>query len=246
MSQYRQKPRPPASFLDIVWRYKFYLAFYIICISFASFALLYFIGGVPDELRVLDAEKPVPAVVTTIDNTSQASTTPPVTPAAVPLKTLPATGKKLDYSYGPDYPVRILIDKIAVDTSVSNPISTNVDFLNNALLKGAVRYAGSGTLGHGNMFIFAHNTGIKIVNNQAYKAFNHLKNLAAGDTIRVQSTDAEYIYTVTSVKLVDSSQSWVTFSNDRNMLTLSTCDVFGEKQDRYVVEATFSQSIPLR
>ena len=96
------------------------------------------------------------------------------------------------------------------------------------------------------MFIFGHNTGIKVVNNQAYKAFNHLKDLTVGDTIRVQSIDGEYNYKVTSVTLVDSTQSWVTFSNDTNMLTLSTCDVFGQKQDRYVVQATFIKSLSLQ
>jgi LPXTG-site transpeptidase (sortase) family protein len=243
MSQLHKNNQRPSSFLDLIWRYKFYLVFYAICISFLSFALLYLIGGVPEELRVLDAEKPAPAVVATIDGTSQATTTSAA--SSTPLKNLPSTGKKLAYSYGPEYPTHVLIDKIGVDTAVSNPLSTDNTALNNDLLRGAVRYPGSGILGHGNMFIFAHNTGIKIVNNQAYKAFNHLKNLTGGDTIRVQSNDKEYMYAVTKVTLVDSNQSWVTFSDTKNMLTLSTCDVFGQKQDRYVVEAIFVKSTPL-
>ena len=250
-SHHNQNPPPKATtFLDLVWQYKFYLAFYAICISFLSFALLYLIGGVPEELRVLDAVQPTPPTVTTVTSAISATSTAS-TPSAsaskkpVTSKPLPASGN-VPFSIGPDYPLRVIIDKAGIDTTISNPTSSDNTILNNALLKGAVRYPGSGTLGHGNMFIFGHNTGIKVVNNQAYKAFNNLKNLEVGDTVRVQSIDAEYNYKITSVKLLDSLQAWVTFSNDKNMLTLSTCDVFGQKQDRYVVEATFIKSISLQ
>ena len=182
-------------------------------------------------------------VVVVQDTTTQATTTS-ATPT--PKKPLPSSGKKLEYSFGPEYPMRIIIDKIGVDTSVSNPTSADSTILNTALLKGTVRYPGSGTLGHGNMFIFGHNTGIRVVNNQAYKAFNHLKDLVAGDMIRVQSIGGEFNYKVISVSLVDSAKSWVTFADDTNMLTLSTCDVFGQKQDRYVVQATFIKSLSLQ
>ncbi|MCC2630859.1 MAG: Sortase domain, partial [Candidatus Paceibacter sp.] len=57
--------------------------------------------------------------------------------------------------------------------------------------------------------------------------------------------DKEYNYKVTSVSMVDSEDAWVTFSDDKNMVTLSTCNVFGQKQDRYVVEAVFIKSISL-
>jgi LPXTG-site transpeptidase (sortase) family protein len=147
---------------------------------------------------------------------------------------------------GTDFPLRVIIDKVNIDTSISNPTSADISILNNALLKGAVRYPGSGTLGHGNMFIFGHSTGIRVVNNQAYKAFNNLKDVEIGDTIRIQSIDKEYNYKVTSVSMVDSEEAWVTFSQDKNMVTLSTCNVFGQKQDRYVVEAIFVKSIDLQ
>ena len=35
----------------------------------------------------------------------------------------------------------------------------------------------------------------------------------------------------------DKNEALVEFSNDVNMLTLSTCNSFGRKDDRYVVEA---------
>ncbi len=136
-------------------------------------------------------------------------------------------------------PTRIVIDKIGVDVTISNPNPTNVTTLDEYLKQGAVRYPGSGLLGSGNMFLFAHSTGIKVVNNQAYKAFNGLKNLTAGDIIKVYGKNKVYQYKVTSVVLVDQTRALVEFNNTNNMLTLSTCNTFGAKSERYVVEADF-------
>lgn len=136
-------------------------------------------------------------------------------------------------------PTRIVIDKIGVDATVANPNTTDVATLDDYLLQGAVRYPGSGLLGQGNMFLFGHSTGIKIVHNQAYKTFNGLKDLVAGDLINVYSANKIYTYQVTSVAMVDQSQALVTFGNTKNMLTLSTCNTFGQKSDRYVVQADF-------
>jgi LPXTG-site transpeptidase (sortase) family protein len=226
MSQYQQHNSQSPSFLDIVWRFKFYLAFYVLAISFLSFTALYLLGGVPTELRVLD--QPIP--FGTDEPHSFASTTS-------------ATGGAATST--PEYPIRIMIDKIGVDTAVSNPASSDISILNDALLKGAVRYPGSGTLGKGNMFIFGHSSGLRVINNQAFKAFNNLKDLTIGDTIQIHSANKGYNYKVTSVSLVDDDEALVTFSNDKNMLTLSTCNVFGQKQERYVVEAQFVKSIDL-
>jgi len=223
MSQYQPPSDQNLGFLDTVWRFKYYLAFYVLAISFLSFTVLYLIGGVPNELRIVDAPLP---------------------------ENLTATSTVLSTNEGEEvqvieYPIKVIIDKIGINTPVSNPASSNLSVLNSELQKGAVRYPGSGTLGKGNMFIFGHSTGIKVVNNQAYKAFNNLKELEKGDVIHIQSNDNSYNYKVTSVKLVDSNEALVTFSDDRNMLTLSTCNVFGQKQERYVVEATFIKSIAL-
>jgi LPXTG-site transpeptidase (sortase) family protein len=136
-------------------------------------------------------------------------------------------------------PTRIVIDKIGVDSLISNPLSTDVATLDEYLLQGAVRYPGSGLLGQGNMFLFGHSTGIKVVNNQAYKTFNGLKDLKAGDIIKVYGSSKFYTYSVATVTLVDDSQALVEFGNNKNMLTLSTCNTFGAKSERYVVEANY-------
>jgi LPXTG-site transpeptidase (sortase) family protein len=136
-------------------------------------------------------------------------------------------------------PVRIVIDKINVDATVANPSTTNVATLDDYLRQGAVRYPGSGLLGQGNMFIFGHSTGLRVVQNQAYKTFNNLKDLKVGDVIKIYSASRTYKYAVTSVVLVDQSRALVEFDNKKNMLTLSTCNTFGAKTERYVVEADY-------
>lgn len=136
-------------------------------------------------------------------------------------------------------PTRIVIEKIGVDSSVANPNTTNVATLDDYLLRGAVRYPGSGLLGSGNMFIFAHSTGYSVVRNQAFKAFNGLNDLQEGDLIKVFSQSKTYTYKVTSVVLVDHTKVLVEFGSRKNMLTLSTCNSFGQKGERYVIEADF-------
>ena len=137
-------------------------------------------------------------------------------------------------------PSHITIPKINVDTPVSNPVSDSVSVLDEYLKSGSVHYPGSGSLSGGNMFIFAHSTGIKVVRNQAYKAFNDLNKLVAGDVINVSGEDGKtYVYKVSSVKLATDKDVLVKFDKTDQMLTLSTCNTFGEKSERYVVEAYF-------
>jgi LPXTG-site transpeptidase (sortase) family protein len=145
-----------------------------------------------------------------------------------------------------DLPLSIKIPVIGVDAQVYNPATTSTEVLDSYLLKGAVRYPGSGLLGgSGNIFIFGHNTGIKIVNNQAFKTFNGLKDLKPGDLIYVYSEKTEYVYKVLNVKMVGADKALVEFSTKSEMLTISTCNNFGAKSDRYVVESEFISKNPI-
>lgn len=138
-------------------------------------------------------------------------------------------------------PTRIVIEKIKVDSGVSNPNTTNVATLDEYLKQGAVRYPGSGFLGFGNMFIFAHSSDLAVVNNPAYKTFTHIRDLQEGDMIDVYSNSKKYSYRVTSVKLVDGKTALVDLNNIGDKLTLSTCNTLGAPSERYVVEADFVQ-----
>ena len=137
-------------------------------------------------------------------------------------------------------PIRIIIDSIDVDVSVVTPASTAVEILDEALLGGVVHYPASAKLGEvGNVFLFGHSTGFRVVNNSAFKVFNNLKDLKEQDLIRLQSSSEEHIYRVTSVRLVNADEALVDLSLTGRKLTLSTCNTFGAKQERYVVEAEF-------
>lgn len=137
-------------------------------------------------------------------------------------------------------PTRIVIDSVGINTSIENPASTDLQVLDDALFKGAVRYPGSALLGEDQrMFIFGHQSGLPVVKNQAFKAFNGLQDLSVGEEILVYSDSAVYRYQVQSVEHVSAVDAWVELGGNDRMLILTTCDSFGKKQDRYVVKAAF-------
>jgi LPXTG-site transpeptidase (sortase) family protein len=134
-----------------------------------------------------------------------------------------------------------MIDKIGVDTNVVNPEKADVEVLDNALLEGVVRYPGSGTLlDNENVFIFGHSSYLPVVHNLAYKAFNRLSELNLGDVIKLYSEKGEYLFKVTKLEIATADAALVEFgSGPKKKLILSTCDTFGKKSDRFVVEAEF-------
>lgn len=144
-------------------------------------------------------------------------------------------------------PVRIVIDSVDIDWTISNPESTSIAVLDEALREGVVRYPGSGMLSDtSNMFLFGHSSYLPVVYNPAYQVFNNLENTQVGDYIRVYSDTVEYLYKVISVSLVDASEALVEFETGVKKLTLSTCNSFGSKEERYIVEADFVGSYPLK
>ena len=141
-----------------------------------------------------------------------------------------------------DLPVRVVISRVGIDSKILNPDSTSVTFLDNELIKAPVRYPGSGTLSAGNIFIFGHSTGLKIVQNSAYKVFNKIKTLVEGDQITVYSLSGKsFVYTVVSTKEVKKEDTWIDFSSSKPSLTLSTCDRLSQIGDRFVVKAVLAQ-----
>jgi LPXTG-site transpeptidase (sortase) family protein len=195
----------------------FKASIFFVSVFAISFTVLYLLNFVPNELKDQDISVEPSAVVAT------------------------TTINKKQY----ELPLRISIEKIGVNSVIQNPNTTNIYALDELLLKGVVRYPGSGVPAEGNMFLFGHSTGLKVVKNQAFKAFNNLKNLVAGDVISVYTEKNVYLYVVNNVKLVDSNNALVDFSVKKTMLTLSTCNTFGQKEERYVVEADYFESKPI-
>ena len=143
-------------------------------------------------------------------------------------------------------PIKIVIDKIGVNSTILNPESTDINILDESLSYGVVRYPKSGLLGENdNIYLFGHSTSIAVVRNQAYKALNGIETLQKGDMVKVQSSQREYLYKVTSVKMQRNSDAVVKFNTGKKTLTISTCNTLGAKEDRHIVEADFVISYPL-
>jgi LPXTG-site transpeptidase (sortase) family protein len=148
---------------------------------------------------------------------------------------LPQNEEKLPETF--TKPERIVIKSIGVDARIFQPYSVNVAVLDETLKKGAVYYPGSGTVEQGNIFVFGHSTNWPIVQNQAYKTFNGLEKLQIGEEIILEANNEIFKYKVKSVQLADANNSLVEFDNSGRKLTISTCNTFGQKQERWVVVA---------
>ncbi|MDB5225788.1 MAG: Peptidase sortase-like protein [Candidatus Adlerbacteria bacterium] len=155
------------------------------------------------------------------------------TQAAVPVpEEIPADTHEL--------PVRVVALDIGLDSEVLNPQSTDLDTLNAAVDKAAMRWPTSALLGQdGTVAIFGHSSHLPIVNNQAYKTFNGIEKLKTGQVISVYSAGIEYRYKVVGVRLANAEEDVVELPADGKYLSLVTCDNFGSKSDRYVVTANF-------
>lgn len=192
-----------------------------------TYSILLYVGLVPQAFSL---QRDTPSLVDRLEGLKEGESG---------LFGVPAGYENIVQENNSALPTKIRIPAVGVDGPIENPSSVSVSVLDQALQKGAVRYPGSGTPAVGNMLLFGHSTSFSVVNNNAYKVFNGLSKLNAGDEIFVEVGDKEYVYSVVKVRLVDSRDTLVEFGNTRHMLTLSTCNSFGEATDRYVVEADF-------
>ena len=144
-------------------------------------------------------------------------------------------------------PEKIEIPAIKLSVAIANPTTTSVKVLDSLLLKGAVRYPTSAFLGDtGNVVLFGHSSYLPVVSNPAFKAFNGIQKLVAGDTITVYSADKAYTYHVRTVeKESATSDSGISLAVKSSVLTLVTCNSFAAKDDRFVVTADFVESHPI-
>lgn len=144
-------------------------------------------------------------------------------------------------------PMRVVAKAVGVDATVENPASTEIAVLDEALLRGAVRYPTSAMLGtNGTVLLFGHSTSLPVVRNQAYKTFDGIQKLKDGEIISVYSGATEYRYAVTGVRLANAEEDVVELPTNGKFLTLVTCNTsFANKSSRYVVTAELVGSYAL-
>jgi LPXTG-site transpeptidase (sortase) family protein len=144
------------------------------------------------------------------------------------------------------FPVSIIFDTLDKEIKVLNPEENDVTTLDNALLSGVVRHPESADFeNRGTIFILGHSSYLPKVNNKNFQAFNGIQKLEWGDTIRLRSNEMEYVYSVDRVYEAKASDAEVPIEYGAPKLTLATCNSFGTKDDRFVVEATLVSSKPL-
>lgn len=143
-------------------------------------------------------------------------------------------------------PVAIIFDSLDKRVNVLNPESRSIDDLDTALLSGAVRHPDSADFkNEGTIFLFGHSSYLPNVINKNFQSFNSVQNLKWGDTVRLQSSDTEYVYRIDRVYQVQASNAEIEIERGTAKLTLVTCNSFGSKDDRYIVEATQIDAYPL-
>ncbi len=138
-------------------------------------------------------------------------------------------------------PERIQIPAINLDLAIQNPETRDIPALDELLKNGPARHVDSAKLGEvGTMIIFAHSSNLPIVRNKMFQAFNRIPELQTGDMITLRGADTAYLYTVTSLRQVDASDTIIDLSPERGTrLTLVTCDTLTGKSARFVLEAEF-------
>lgn len=142
-----------------------------------------------------------------------------------------------------ELPAKIEIPAIGLAATIVNPTTTDIASLDKALLSGAVRYPTSAKLGEtGNVVLFGHSSYLPVVGNQAFKTFNGIQKLLEGDTVTVSSSGTAYTYRVRTVAKESANDAGIPLAVAGRVLTLSTCDSFGKKTDRFVVTADFVES----
>ncbi len=200
---------------DEVWKRKgAFLGIFFVVFSI-SYGILFAIDFIPEAPE---------GDLTVVTEVVSASSTPEVAPATI---------AKVD-----PHPVRLKIESLGTDILVLNPESREIAVLDEALLKGVVRHPDSADFSEtGTMVLFGHSSYLPTVHNRNYQAFNGIQKLIWGDMVRVESGDTAYIYRVKKVYKAQASAASVALSHKENMLILVTCNSFGSKDDRFVVEA---------
>lgn len=137
------------------------------------------------------------------------------------------------------YPNRIIFDSLDREIAVLNPESRAISALDTALLSGVVRHPDSADFERtGTIFLFGHSSYLPNVINKNFQAFNGIQKLVWGDVIRLHSSDTEYVYRVDRAYQATATDAEVKIEQGKPKLTLATCNSFGSKDDRFIVEAT--------
>lgn len=200
--------------INNIWdnKLRFFVSFAIV--SFIGYGVLFIADIIPEPITSTEVAQETVGAEEVVANTRQ--------------ETITATT-----------PTLLIIDSLKKNIAINNPTSTVVDDLDTSLLAGAVRYPGTANMEQNStMFLFGHSSNLAYVKNKNFQAFNDIEKLVWGDLIRIQSGSRENVYRVDRVYQQKASVASIDLIRNTQTLTLVTCNNFGSKDDRYVVEAS--------
>jgi LPXTG-site transpeptidase (sortase) family protein len=144
-------------------------------------------------------------------------------------------------------PLSIVFDTLGgKEVKILNPESSTVEALDSALLSGVIRHPDSADFKNsGTIFLLGHSSYLPVVRNKNFQAFNGIQKLKWGDTIRLQSSNTEYVYSVERVYEAKATDAEVKIERGDAKLVLATCNSFATKDDRFIVEATLVGKHPI-
>jgi LPXTG-site transpeptidase (sortase) family protein len=200
----------------------FLIVFFLV--TFVSYGVLYAIDFIPEPIAEIKNEKEEVKSELKNEEVTEVKETLPLTV----IESLPK---------------KIIFDTLDREVAILNPETRDVATLDKALLSGVVRHPDSADFKNvGNIFILGHSSYLPNVINKNFQAFNGIQKLTWGDTIRLQSSDTEYTYRVDKVYKTMASEAVVGPTPGKAKLTLATCNSFGSKDDRFIVEASLIDS----
>jgi LPXTG-site transpeptidase (sortase) family protein len=132
----------------------------------------------------------------------------------------------------------VYIPRIRVAAPIVRPASTSEATINDALLKGVVKYPGTAEPGErGNIFLTGHSSFYWWVKTDYRNVFALEPQLRENDEIVIYSHGRKYSYRVFTVFEVDPTQTGVLKPTPVATLTLSTCVPVGTSYRRKIVQA---------
>lgn len=226
--------------MDAIWQRKvtFLLVFSgVLAISYGLLVMIDFVPEAPTDVTVTEQPQ---------ETSEQTEVETQTEPTIVHNEAGSATAAPLISPDAATLPVSITFDRFDKVIPVSNPTSREVADLDAGLLKGAVRHPDSATFAdEGTIFILGHSSYLPTVFNKNFQAFNGIQDLEWGDTVRLRSADAEYVYRVEKVYKAKASEVTVPIANTGPRLVLATCNSFASKDDRFIVESKLIEVITL-
>lgn len=226
----------PTSFADLYELVRLrlvpFLAVFFACVFF-TYLVLFIVDFYPEPVTPETTSTETTAVV---EAEEMVAAEPIVEEVVAPVVTAAAS-----------QPLEIIFDDLnGKKVTVLNPQTSDIPTLDAALLSGVVRHPQSADFSKpGNIFILGHSSYLPNVLNKNFQAFNGIQELTWGDTIRLRSSDAEYVYRVDRVYKASATEVVVPTDITEAKLTLATCNSFGSKDDRYMVEATLVNTVAL-